>query len=400
METNKGEMSQEDSRRLRALFEMASDGIITIGTDGLIESVNQAACKLFGYASEEMVGGKINLLMGDHDRQHHDSYLERYQRTSKPHIIGVGRVVTGKRKSGEEFPLRLSVSEVRLNDKTIYTGILHDVTEITEARKKVEQLNADLENKVSERTAELRKKEMELRSLLNKEKELNELKSRFLSMASHEFKTPLSTVLSSAEIIEMYGETEQQTQREKYIDRIKNAVTQLTQVLDDFLSLSQLEQGEINYSPKLIDLQALLSTVVESSEGQFKKDQQVLFDLPDEPVRIYTDAKLLRHILTNLVSNSAKYSEEGKEIILKVEQEKNQVAISVIDHGMGIPEEDHKYLFDRFFRARNVENIKGTGMGLNIVNQYVMLLQGEIEFNSTLGKGSTFKIILPTDNQD
>lgn len=393
-------MSQEDSRRLRALFEMASDGIITIGTDGLVENVNQAACKLFGYDREEIVGEKINLLMGDHDRRHHDDYLERYQRTNKPHIIGIGRVVTGRRKTGEEFPLRLSVSEVRLDDKTIYTGILHDVTEITEARKKVEQLNEDLENKVSERTSELRKKEMELRSLLNKEKELNELKSRFLSMASHEFKTPLSTVLSSAEIIEMYGATEQQTQREKYVDRIKNAVNQLTQVLDDFLSLSQLEQGEINYNPKLIDLRALLSTVVESSEGQLKKGQRVLFDLPEEPVRIYTDAKLLRHILTNLVSNSAKYSEEEKEITLRVEQTNKTVAISVIDQGMGIPDEDHKHLFDRFFRARNVENIKGTGMGLNIVNQYVALLQGKIEFSSTLGKGSTFKVILPTDNQN
>jgi PAS domain S-box-containing protein len=400
MEKNQGKMNQEDSRRLRALFEMASDGIITIGIDGIIESVNQAATKLFGYDRAEMIGQKINLLMGDHDRKHHDEYLDRYQRTRSPHIIGIGREVTGRCKDGKEFPLRLSVSEVRLDDKTIYTGILHDITEITQARQRVEQLNEDLENKVSERTAELRATERELRSLLNKEKELNELKSRFLSMASHEFKTPLSTVLSSAEIIEMYGKTEQQTQREKYVERIKNAVIQLTEVLNDFLSLSQLEQGEINYNPKLIDLQALLSTVVESSEGQLKEGQQVRFDLPAEPVRIHTDAKLLRHVLINLVSNGAKYSDEGMEIILSVTQDEKSITIGITDRGMGIPPEDYKHLFDRFFRARNVENIKGTGLGLNIVKQYVYLLQGQIKFTSTMGKGSTFTVILPTNNRE
>lgn len=398
MEWNHQEMSQEDSKRLRALFEMASDGIITIDTDGVIESVNKAACDLFGYLPVEMIDKKVNILMADHDRRHHDGYLERYQQTNNPHIIGIGREVTGRRKNGTEFPLRLSVSEVKLEDKTIYTGILHDVTEINNARQKVEQLNEDLEQKVTERTAELRAKERELRSLLNKEKELNELKSRFLSMASHEFKTPLSTVLSSAEIIEMFGTTQQQSQREKYVERIKNAVIQLTEILDDFLSLSQLEQGEISFNPRLTDLRALLSTVIESSEGQLKEGQQVSLDLPVQPVRIHTDPKLLRHVLTNLVSNGAKYSEEGKEVILRVQPSTHHVTISVIDQGMGIPQEDHKYLFDRFFRARNVENIKGTGLGLNIVKQYVTLLQGQIEFSSTLGKGSTFQVILPTDN--
>ncbi|MFK8164030.1 MAG: PAS domain S-box protein [Lewinella sp.] len=388
-------MSQEDSRRLRALFEMATDGIITIGTDGVIENLNRAACELFGYAAKEMKGKKVNMLMAEHDRTHHDQYLGRYHATKTPHIIGIGREVIGRRKDGTEFPLRLAVSEVKLEDKTIYTGILHDTSQFHEAKQRVEQLNAELENKVRQRTAALQEREIELKRALGKERELNELKSRFLSMASHEFKTPLSTVLSSAELIELYETEEQQPKRERHITRIKDAVNQLTEVLNDFLSLSQLEQGKVGVKKRLVDLQALISTSIESSEGQMKAGQQVVIDHPEEPLRITSDPKLLRHILVNLISNAAKYSSEGVDITIKSRMEDEVCKISIIDQGIGIPEEDHPYLFDRFFRASNVENIKGTGLGLNIVAHYANLLGGHIDFTSEMGKGSQFTIALP-----
>lgn len=380
---------------MRALFEMATDGIITIGTDGVIENLNRAACTLFGYEASELIGQKINILMAAHDRHHHDEYLDRYHTTRKPHIIGIGREVTGRRKDGEEFPLRLAVSEVKLEDKTIYTGILHDISHFHEAQRRVEQLNQELETKVRQRTAALEEREAELKRALGKERELNELKSRFLSMASHEFKTPLSTVLSSAELIELYETAEQQPKRERHINRIKEAVNQLTEVLNDFLSLSQLEQGQIGVKKRLVDLQALVSTSVESSEGQMKSGQQVIIDCPEEPLRIISDPKLLRHILVNLISNAAKYSPEASVITIKSWLDKEVCRISIIDQGIGIPEEDHRHLFDRFFRARNVENIKGTGLGLNIVANYVNLLGGQIEFTSEPGKGSVFTVSLP-----
>jgi PAS domain S-box-containing protein len=388
-------MDKEDSRRLRALFEMATDGIITIGTDGVIENLNRAACNLFGYEAKELIGQKINMLMANHDRTHHDEYLDRYHATRSPHIIGIGRDVIGRRKDGGEFPLRLAVSEVKLEDKTIYTGILHDVSKFHEAKRRVEQLNEELENKVKQRTAALEEREAELKLALGKERELNELKSRFLSMASHEFKTPLSTVLSSAELIELYETTEQQPKRERHITRIKEAVNQLTEVLNDFLSLSQLEQGKVGVKKRLVDLLALISTSVESSEGQMKTGQHVIIDHPEEPLRIISDPKLLRHILVNLISNAAKYSPEGKDIIIKSRMTSKECKISVIDQGIGIPAEDHPHLFDRFFRARNVENIKGTGLGLNIVGHYIKILDGTIEFSSKMGKGSIFTIVLP-----
>jgi PAS domain S-box-containing protein len=374
---------------------MATDGIITIDTNGVVENLNRAACELFGYEADEMIGQKINLLMGDHDRTHHDGYLDRYHATHKPNIIGIGREVIGRRKDGKEFPLRLAVSEVKLENKTIYTGILHDVSQFHEAQQRVEQLNAELENKVKQRTAALEEREIELKRALGKERELNELKSRFLSMASHEFKTPLSTVLSSAELIELYEKEEQQPKRERHITRIKDAVNQLTEVLNDFLSLSQLEQGKVGVKKRLVDLQALISTSIESSEGQMKADQQVILEHPEEPLRIVSDPKLLRHILVNLISNAAKYSSEGMDITIKSWMDDDACKISIIDQGIGIPEVDHPHLFDRFFRASNVENIKGTGLGLNIVAHYINILDGHIDFSSEMGKGSVFTIVLP-----
>lgn len=393
------EISQENGRWLRALFEVATDGIIKINARGVIENVNRAACTLFGYGEKEMVGQKVNMLMNGHDRAHHDEYLENYERTRKPQIIGVGREVIGRRKNGDEFPLRLAVSEVKFDGRVIYAGMLHDLTDFKRAQERVSQLNAELESKVKSRTKILRQREKELKRALGKERELNELKSRFLSMASHEFKTPLSTVLSSVELIEYYQEEQFESKREKHIVRIKAAVKQLTEILNDFLSLSKLEQGKVEVKPCLTNLRKIISTSVESSEGQLKEGQHVVLDLGPEPSDIVTDPKLLRHVLLNLISNAAKYSAPGLDIMITTGQRRDGCFISIIDRGIGIPAEDQVHLFDRFFRARNVENVKGTGLGLNIVSRYVNLLEAEIEFSSELGTGSTFTILLPAKKE-
>ncbi|WP_238750738.1 PAS domain-containing sensor histidine kinase [Neolewinella maritima] len=394
---NQHTMSQEDDEhRLRALFEMATDGIITMGERGVIETANRAACELFGYTIGELRGQKVNMLMPEHDRKHHDEYLARYQRTRVPHIIGIGREVTGRCKDGREFPLRLAVSEVKLEGGTLYTGILHDLSEFHLARKRVEDLNRNLEQKVMDRTAALHEREAELKLALDKERQLNELKSRFLSMASHEFKTPLSTVLSSAELIELYTETDQQHKRARHLDRIKSAVEQLTEVLNDFLSLSRLEQGAIVPELRRIDLRALLSTCIEHSEGQLYPGQYVTLDLvEDDDTQLITDPKLLRHVVTNLLSNAAKYSPGEDEILLQSRTLGTSVQISVTDRGIGVAEEDRSRVFDRFYRGHNVENIQGTGLGLNIVAQYAELLGGHVSFTSALGQGTTFLIELP-----
>lgn len=390
-------MSGDSKIRLKALFEMATDGIITMNKGGVIENVNRAACELFGYTVGEMEGQKVNMLMANHDRTHHDQYLERYQRTRVPHIIGTGREVTGRCKDGREFPLRIAVSEAILGEDTIYTGMLHDLSEFHLARKRIEDLNHDLERKVIDRTAALHEREAELRRALGKERKLSELKSRFMSIASHEFKTPLSTVLSSTELVEMYTASAQQPMRQKHLDRIKVAVGQLTEILNDFLSLNQLEQGVIQCVMQSVNLKCLLSKSIDNTAALLRPGQVVELRTDHLPQRIFSDPKLLGHVLDNLLSNAAKYSPADSPVILGGSIIGDRLVLSVRDFGIGIPDEDQTYLFDSFYRAHNVENIKGSGLGLNIVAHYVDLLKGKVTFTSKENVGTTFTLELPLE---
>ena len=318
--------------------------------------------------------------MNHHDSSLHDQYVQKYLETKVPKIIGIGREVTARKKDGTEFPCRLAVSEVVLNDRIIFTGILHDLSAVKKAQGEVEKLNKELELKVQERTNELEivvnqllktnddlaTREVQLNEALQKERELGELKSRFVSMASHEFRTPLSTILSSASIIAKYNSDAQQPQRERHIAKIKRAVDNLTGILNDFLSLSKLEEGQQKADLVEVDLITVCKDVKEDLSGILKQGQAIHMDAPEELV-ITSDERTLRNVFFNLLSNAIKYSE--KDVHCSVKVEGNKVVLKIKDQGIGIPLEDQKHIFTRFFRAQNVENIQGTGLGLNIVKK-------------------------------
>ncbi|RMG69706.1 MAG: response regulator [Bacteroidetes bacterium] len=229
----------------------------------------------------------------------------------------------------------------------------------------------------------------EMRNALKKEKELNELKSRFISMASHEFRTPLSTVLSSVSLISRYPREEDQPKRERHIERIKSAVRNLTAILEDFLSLSKLEEGKINIKPVPFDAKALCEEVIEEMQVVVKPGQTIHFSSAGDH-SAYLDKHMFRNILINLLSNAIKYSSEGKEIRISYEGGEHYVVLRVEDQGIGIPEAEQVHLFERFYRANNATNIQGTGLGLNIVQKYASLMGGKVEFESVLGKGTVF----------
>ena len=270
----------------------------------------------------------------------------------------------------------------------IFTGIIHDLSAINKTKEALKKANQELEEKVEIRTNDLevtvnkllqtnRKLEDSQDKLLlslAKEKELNELKSRFVSMASHEFRTPLSTVMSSASLISRYELDTQQDKRIKHVDRIKSAVNNLTGILNDFLSLSKLEEGH------------------KELEGLLRGDQTIVHFINGSPFLVKSDRRILKNIFFNLISNAVKYSDLDSEITCTIEYDKGEVLIHIKDNGIGIPLEDQKHLFSRFFRAKNADNIQGTGLGLHIVQQYLKLLNGTIEFVSEVGMGSTFSI--------
>jgi len=409
--------------RLKSVIDTAIDGIITISERGIVESINPAAAKLFGYESDEVIGNNVNMLMLSPDREHHDGYIEHYRHTGKAKIIGIGREVVGKKKDGTVFPFRLAVSEVQLKDSRIFTGIVHNLSDVKEAKAEIQKLNEELEQKIKERTDDLaitvnklltanqqlehevkerKAVEKALRKSLEKEKELNELKSRFVSMASHEFRTPLSSILSSAELIGEYHSGEQQVKREKHINRIKSSVETMTEILNDFLSLGKLEEGKVEQQPVEFSLKGFCAEVLDEMQGLLKPGQQIRHH-GDEDGIIFLDKNFLKNILFNLMSNASKFSKAGKQIDCSTEIFDNthggkQLIIKVADQGVGIPEEDQKYIFTRFFRAQNVENIQGTGLGLNLVKKYVDMVGGTIDFESKEGVGTTFRVNIPFKN--
>lgn len=402
--------------RFKAVVDTAIDGIITIDSVGIVETINEAGANLFGYEPHEIIGRNIKMLMPTPHREKHDGYIDNYKKTGDKRIIGIGRVVDGLKKNGTEFPFRLAVSEVLLRNRRIFTGIIHDLTKEKEAENQLLQLNQNLEKRVEERTEELaeainklllevqerksveaalRTSQQELKQALSKEKELNELKSRFVSMASHEFRTPLSTILSSAGLLGRYTLSEQQLRREKHIEKIKASVKNLTNILEDFLSLSKLEENKVSFNPQAHDFNDFCHKLIEDIQPLLKKDQQLAYEGFDEERSFHFDKRLLRNSLINLLTNASKYSEEGQSIRIKATTEKDHLNISVIDQGMGIPTGDQTHLFTRFFRAKNAINIKGTGLGLTILQRYMDLMKGRISFESRQGEGSTFTLHIP-----
>jgi signal transduction histidine kinase len=239
-----------------------------------------------------------------------------------------------------------------------------------ELEKKVELRTEALNNtilKLEEEVNERKKAEEEVRKSLEKERELNELKTKFVSIASHEFRTPLSSVLSSAALIKQYNDRREPDKIEKHIHRIKASVNQLTGILNDFLSLGKLDEGKIEVVLESINPKLFLDEVNEEVSGMLKEGQKLIVNYNMKTEELPVDSRILRNILFNLITNASKYSDINKPIYVNYNEHAGYVSLDVRDEGIGIPEEDQKHMFDRFFRASNAGNVQGTGLGLNIV---------------------------------
>ncbi|WP_148909133.1 PAS domain-containing sensor histidine kinase [Sphingobacterium allocomposti] len=389
----------ESVKLLEAIIENAIDGIITIDSRGIVERINPAASALFGYAPEEVIGNNVSMLMPEPDRSNHDNYIYSYQKTGVKKIIGIGREVKGRKKDGSTFPFRLAVSEVHYRDKNIFTGFIHDLTKERAAEDELRKHAIELEEKVRERTkdliklvGELEKAKSDVSLSLEKEKELNQMKSRFVSMASHEFRTPLSAVQLSASLIEKYAERPDLQNVLKHTNRIRGAVQLLNNILNDFLSLEKLEAGKVIVKKADIDLVQLAEEITEEMQMICKKNQHIVYQHTGAVGTFYLDSHLIKSSITNLISNAIKYSGEDTFIEFSTEIKDDVCTICVKDNGIGIPLEDQKNLFEPFFRAHNTGNIPGTGLGLNIVKRYVKLMGGTLDYRSAINEGALFKL--------
>ncbi len=402
---------------LQELFDHVTESIIVTEGDGSIMLVNSATIKLFGYSHEEIHGKSIEFLMPERFRKTHVQNREGYNSNPHSRSMGIGMDLYAMRKDGTEFPVEVSLSPYKSDAKQLIIVFLIDISrrklveqqmaksriELEAMTKELKLINERLEAKVQDRTKilqealnEIERSRAELAEALEKEKELNELKSRFLSMASHEFRTPLTTILTSASLITEYPETVQQEKRVKHVDRIKSAVNNLNNILGDFLSLSKIEEGKVSAVRKEFNLPELVAEIENEIKGLCKNGQKIIVNHKGKEI-VNLDPKLIKNILINLVSNAIKFSSDDKSVWLNTAADQNSVKIEVKDEGMGISKEDQEHLFQRFFRGSNATNIQGTGLGLNIVSKYIELLNGYIEVQSELEKGTTFTISFPNN---
>lgn len=247
---------------------------------------------------------------------------------------------------------------------------------------------------VEQNISERKKAEVATEEALHKEKQLNELKSRFVSMASHEFRTPLSTVLSSLSLIEKYDQTDAVEKKQKHYKRIRSSVRHLTNILNDFLSLEKVETGKVYMSTDEVNIKEVLADIVDQHTQITKAGQSIQFDYIGNEL-MHTDQNMIQIICSNLLSNAIKYSPEARIISVAIACDDEKIKIEVADQGIGIPFEEQDSMFSRFFRAKNAVNIEGTGLGLNIVNRYIQLLNGQITFVSAPEQGTTFTVTIP-----
>ncbi len=393
----------EREKILAAIIENAIDGIITIDERGLIENINPAALKLFGFTDRnELVGRNVSVLMPEPDRSHHDIYLENYHKTGKMKIIGIGREVNGLKKDGTTFPFRLGVSEVNFVDKRIYTGFIHDLTKTKADEEQIRSYTEELEHKIKERTQDLIQTISELETakevvseMFEKEKELNQLKTRFVSMASHEFRTPLSSIQLSASLIEKYSSKQDAIGVEKHTTKIKNAINNLTNILNDFLSHEKLEAGRVEPKATVFNIVSFAEEITEEMQLITKQDQLIVYEHQGTSAEVFLDQNLLKNSIINLISNAIKYSGENTMIQFNTFLDPYQLIIEVKDNGIGIPASEMEHLFEPFFRAHNIGDIPGTGLGLHIVKRYIQLMNGSVVCESHEQKGTTFTLTFP-----
>jgi PAS domain S-box-containing protein len=407
--------------KFEALFEYAALGILVVNQKGEIILANSFLLSQFGYTnSNELIGKKMEILIPQ--RYHHvhvkdrDGYMEKPER--RP--MGMGMDLYAEKKNGEEFSVEVSLNNYQLGEDSFVIAFVIDITkrkeienatilqkeQLASINKRVEQFNSELEQQVVTRTTQLQKTLTELeisknklQIALSKEKELGDLKTRFVSMASHEFRTPLSTILSSASLASKYITEEDQEKRDKHIGRIKSAVSHLTEILNDFLSIEKIEDGNMIANYSIFNLKELLTSIINELTGIVKPDQEIIY-IHQGGQTITLDHFLLRNIMINLLSNAIKFSPENSKIKVDSKFKNGQIEIRIKDSGIGISIKDKEHLFERFFRGANVTNIQGTGLGLHIVDKYVGLMDGEINLTSELDQGTTFVLTFKSVNHN
>ena len=408
-------IAEEENTKLSFVAKNTNNGVLMLNNNREITWANDAFLERSGYSLSEIIGKNSTYYLFD------KTSVSFYEKVSiamdKQKKISVELV--RKSKNGNEYWVDLNIQPLFDNAKKLmgFMFVEFDITDRIVNKQTIENLNVILENRVQEKTKELRANELKLENSLSKEKErtialrnsekklkkslikekeLSNLKASFVTVASHQFRTPLAVIQSNTHLMEMFNSMEKKQTPEKYAQvsaRITSAISTMTSLMDDVLTLGKLNSGKVTYSPAYLDLVMFCKTLAEEYDSVQADGRSINVAIKGKAYEVYLDAKLLEHTLSNLISNAFKYSvgKDNPELIIHFKAK--EVSLLVKDYGIGIPKEQSLHLFDAFFRADNVTEIQGTGLGLNIAKEYVEVNKGAISARSILGEGSCFEII-------
>ncbi len=366
---------------LNNIWNHAGAMIIVCDKNGVIQFFNPAAEKSLGYSAADMVniGSLVSFHTEEELKARAAELSKELGKKVKPDFSVFAAITALNQGNNEEWHY------VKKDGSTFFVSL--NVTALKDTRSNVTSYLS-----IAIDISEKKIAETELRATLKKEMELNELKSRFVSMASHEFRTPLSAVLSSAYLLSKYTDADSQPQRDKHIQRIVSSVTSLTEILNDFLSVGKIEEGNIMAKFSEYDVKEQMIDLIQEVQHLLRRGQHISYRHNGNNTVVSLDPSMIRHIVINLLSNAVKFSPEQTAIELTTEKKDDIFQLSVKDAGIGIPKDDQAHLFKRFFRSSNVTNIQGTGLGLHIVSKYTELMNGNIECESEEGIGTKFTI--------
>ncbi len=390
----------QSRRELKAIFDSVLTGVIVFDmTINKIVRVNPMACNIIGLLDSQIVGKNIFdfLEYFDYTQITEDTGKQNYYESSL------------SRPDGSKVIILRNTTKLLLNNRVLINESFIDITKLKEAEKALTNTNELLEMKVKERTEdlyiivhklkeEIRERELaeqKIRKLYEEQKELSDLKNRFVSMVSHEFRTPLTLIKSSVQMVRKFRDKLTSKEQEDYLERIVFSVDNLTDLIENVIFIGKNDAKKLIVNKSDINIEELLKELCELFVVSSK--DYILFDYQiDIATRIiHTDEKILRIVLTNLISNAIKYSGSSDKIILKTGMKDKEVYILVKDFGIGIPPEEQERIFELFYRAKNVNSVSGTGLGLTVVTESLTKLDGRLELNSKIDEGSEFTIYLP-----
>jgi PAS domain S-box-containing protein len=350
---------QENAQHTQAILDNVIDGIITIDSQGLIQSFNHAAERIFGYTAGETIDRNVSMLMPEPYHSEHDGYIQNYHATGVQRIIGIGREVVGQRKDGSVFPMDLAVSRSVHHGQPLFIGLVRDITE---------------------------RKRMDL------------MKTEFVSTVSHELRTPLTSISGALGLIVGGALGELPEQAKLMLDIAYKNSKRLALLINDLLDMEKLTAGKMNLDMRPQLLMPLVEQTLEAVQA-YGEQYQVTFKLVEraDDVQARVDGGRLQQVLTNFLSNAAKFSPTGAQVEIAVRQRKNTVQVEVIDHGPGIPAEFHSRIFQKFSQADSSDTRQkgGTGLGLAISKELIERMNGLIGFDSVEGQGSSFHCQFP-----